>query len=477
MPKENPVLKLSLSCPQVKVEKPIGNPFKSQTSSLSCDTKFEPSKTNSGTALQPIPDDEENRSTTFTATTPVEAEPSGMFSSQPIQFYDQQNTLVTSILSRQISEPLQPSTIRRSSASCCQDISASTNYSLNPNKFDKAILSPLNLSAFLKRPKSVPLETDSSSKKPSVQRFQILGDKIEKTQKFVDCFKNKEIINNCNSENWKSELSSSFIFSHLKEEENEYTNRKSPSEININSQPRPDGTSAAAQECDLLPSYEIVASETKNTREKNDECSSLSSSDNDEETNKLKNVITNSYKTQSENENNIIGTSATNVAPRKCSTAIASSNITKDSISTSSANFPKDSDGKPDPGKGTKNKKQSKKSKRIRTSFKVHQLIAMKELFEQEKNPDSGKLTTLSKQIDLPKRVLQVWFQNARAKHRKGQSIFSESIEKLLKTTEGPAFVTASDGGEGVLDGWMSSSAIVVDNECDEETKKTGVKL
>jgi len=91
--------------------------------------------------------------------------------------------------------------------------------------------------------------------------------------------------------------------------------------------------------------------------------------------------------------------------------------------STSSAKRTRSKEGKP---------------KRIRTSFKVPQLLAMKELFDVDKNPDSAKLTQLAKQIDLPKRVLQVWFQNARAKHRKGQSIFSDNIEKLLQP-EGPS--------------------------------------
>ena len=69
------------------------------------------------------------------------------------------------------------------------------------------------------------------------------------------------------------------------------------------------------------------------------------------------------------------------------------------------------SDGRPLNKKG--------KPKRIRTSFKNSQLQAMKDLFDVDKNPDSYTLNKLSKEIDLSKRVLQVWFQNARAKHRK----------------------------------------------------------
>lgn len=78
----------------------------------------------------------------------------------------------------------------------------------------------------------------------------------------------------------------------------------------------------------------------------------------------------------------------------------------------------------------TKRKSRSKdgKPKRIRTTFKNFQLLAMKDLFDIEKNPDSAALQKLSEKVGLTKRVLQVWFQNARAKHRKGLSIFSDAV-------------------------------------------------
>ena len=90
-------------------------------------------------------------------------------------------------------------------------------------------------------------------------------------------------------------------------------------------------------------------------------------------------------------------------------------------------------------------RKEKSKPKRIRTSFKIHQLIAMKELYESDKNPDSSKLKVLSKKIDLPKRVLQVWFQNSRAKNRKGHSLFSDNVEKLL--------LQSSDTSKGIVGG------------------------
>ncbi|CAH8430296.1 unnamed protein product [Heterobilharzia americana] len=63
--------------------------------------------------------------------------------------------------------------------------------------------------------------------------------------------------------------------------------------------------------------------------------------------------------------------------------------------------------------------KNSGKMKRIRTSFKHQQLRIMKSYFEFSHNPDSKDLKQLSQKTGLSKRVLQVWFQNARAKFRR----------------------------------------------------------
>ncbi|XP_032872801.1 LIM/homeobox protein Lhx2-like [Amblyraja radiata] len=60
-----------------------------------------------------------------------------------------------------------------------------------------------------------------------------------------------------------------------------------------------------------------------------------------------------------------------------------------------------------------------RKAKRIRTCFKHHQLRTMESYFAVKHNPDGKDWEELSKKTGLPKRVLQVWFQNARAKLRK----------------------------------------------------------
>ncbi|KAG7156186.1 LIM/homeobox protein Lhx9-like [Homarus americanus] len=59
------------------------------------------------------------------------------------------------------------------------------------------------------------------------------------------------------------------------------------------------------------------------------------------------------------------------------------------------------------------------RTKRMRTSFKHHQLRTMKSYFNLNQNPDAKDLKQLAQKTGLSKRVLQVWFQNARAKWRR----------------------------------------------------------
>uniref|UniRef100_A0A7E4UM44 LIM/homeobox protein Lhx9 n=1 Tax=Panagrellus redivivus TaxID=6233 RepID=A0A7E4UM44_PANRE len=65
---------------------------------------------------------------------------------------------------------------------------------------------------------------------------------------------------------------------------------------------------------------------------------------------------------------------------------------------------------------------RGQKTKRMRTSFKHHQLREMKRYFQLNHNPDAKDLKSLAQKTGLTKRVLQVWFQNARAKFRRSQA-------------------------------------------------------
>ncbi|CAL8292983.1 unnamed protein product [Merluccius merluccius] len=64
-----------------------------------------------------------------------------------------------------------------------------------------------------------------------------------------------------------------------------------------------------------------------------------------------------------------------------------------------------------------------RQNKRIRTCFRSEQLRALESYFAQKHNPDGKDWTCLAHKTGLPKRVLQVWFQNARAKMRRSVSI------------------------------------------------------
>ncbi|OAF70679.1 hypothetical protein A3Q56_01567 [Intoshia linei] len=59
------------------------------------------------------------------------------------------------------------------------------------------------------------------------------------------------------------------------------------------------------------------------------------------------------------------------------------------------------------------------RDKRNRTSFKPDQLIIMKEFFEKNRNPDAKDISKIIAKTKLTKRIIQVWFQNSRAKHRR----------------------------------------------------------
>lgn len=60
-------------------------------------------------------------------------------------------------------------------------------------------------------------------------------------------------------------------------------------------------------------------------------------------------------------------------------------------------------------------------NKRYRTQMSSLQVKCMKSLFNDYKTPTMAECEMLGREIGLPKRVIQVWFQNARAKEKKNK--------------------------------------------------------
>uniref|UniRef100_A0A2H8TI52 LIM/homeobox protein Lhx9 n=1 Tax=Melanaphis sacchari TaxID=742174 RepID=A0A2H8TI52_9HEMI len=86
---------------------------------------------------------------------------------------------------------------------------------------------------------------------------------------------------------------------------------------------------------------------------------------------------------------------------------------------TSSLSSPTNSSTMGTTGGMSQQQHQQTRTKRMRTSFKHHQLRTMKSYFNINQNPDAKDLKQLAQKTGLSKRVLQVWFQNARAKWRR----------------------------------------------------------
>lgn len=109
--------------------------------------------------------------------------------------------------------------------------------------------------------------------------------------------------------------------------------------------------------------------------------------------------------------------------------------------------------GRPSSLNGMSHCPSNQRTKRQRTSFKHGQLKTMKSYFQSNKNPDARQLNELASRTQLSKRVLQVWFQNARAKYRRSHSKDgSMSVENGLRELQ----LNESTGSANALSGNQS---------------------
>ncbi|KAM4539931.1 LIM/homeobox protein Awh-like [Odontesthes bonariensis] len=85
-----------------------------------------------------------------------------------------------------------------------------------------------------------------------------------------------------------------------------------------------------------------------------------------------------------------------------------------------------------------------RRTKRIRTCFRSEQLRALESYFAQKHNPDGKDWTYLAHKTGLPKRVLQVWFQNARAKLRRSLNSDDSQVNSPCAPPRAVAMATTS---------------------------------
>ena len=104
----------------------------------------------------------------------------------------------------------------------------------------------------------------------------------------------------------------------------------------------------------------------------------------------------------------------------------------------------------------------NQRTKRMRTSFKHHQLRTMKSYFAINQNPDAKDLKQLAQKTGLSKRVLQVWFQNARAKWRRNV-MRQEGGNNLTGNINCPGTPASSSTGGG-SPGITSGAGLLVDS-------------
>ncbi|KRZ79518.1 LIM/homeobox protein Lhx9 [Trichinella papuae] len=113
---------------------------------------------------------------------------------------------------------------------------------------------------------------------------------------------------------------------------------------------------------------------------------------------------------------------------------------------------------------------QIMRPKRMRTSFKQQQLRTMKAYFQMNHNPDAKDLKQLAQKTGLTKRILQVWFQNARAKYRRSVTSH-ETIDQPVSPCKSRPNSSTSTTPEGK--GSHQQSMTILEDLADQCSKRS----
>lgn len=73
---------------------------------------------------------------------------------------------------------------------------------------------------------------------------------------------------------------------------------------------------------------------------------------------------------------------------------------------------------------------QQHQQQRQRTQMSNFQVLQLKDFYRSHRTPNRHECETLGQELGLPHRVVQVWFQNARAKEKRARSLSSDSAER-----------------------------------------------
>ncbi|CAM4646904.1 unnamed protein product [Caretta caretta] len=108
----------------------------------------------------------------------------------------------------------------------------------------------------------------------------------------------------------------------------------------------------------------------------------------------------------------------------------------------------KHEDGSQSPGGGSSGEGEPPRDKRLRTTILPEQLDVLYRWYVQDSNPTRKMLDCISEEVGLKKRVVQVWFQNTRARERKGQFRCAASAGiPPIKTSPSSSLAKLSPGG------------------------------